>query len=573
MTASDSDHSKMNRFQLLLKPPVRSAGVSAKDIIQAPVVDTVGTGKDSQSDVHTKLHGPLREKSDFAQKCKALDDFMAHARRGQPHAYWMKLQREAAANDPALAHDPLSINIVHPGILGSDSAPPKFANRVILANPKEAERIAVQHVKKQPNFTPFLFQSLIATTDNDHWARQRKFLTQSFLPKGSLAKIFPTSLARAKHCATVLGGLAQNSGPYGVQMHEFYLHEAQAQLQMALFGMDEEFMEKTNKAIRDVFSGNSKDSNFGKDMCLQMMEKVKSDPRFATANEEAVLNHQKPVFGPLSKAIANASTELDMNLVDRFGNMMLVLFAGHDTTAHTMTWLTYEMARNPKYQRRLQAEVDAMFAELNGRDMTYEDCEKLPFLTKCVMETLRLWPAVPNGTFRELQHEEVVTGPGGKPVKLPKGTNVQIVTWMRHRNPALWGKDAAEFNPDREFQGNEAWGKYKKAFHASNPASPRFSPFTFQPRDCLGKNFAQMEMRTILSNVFRRYSFELSEPYTDENVAKNGPIENFAGTMGPRDLTPEGLAEQARREAAKEAPMQTMAMYLKAIPRNAAAKL
>ncbi len=38
-----------------------------------------------------------------------------------------------------------------------------------------------------------------------------------------------------------------------------------------------------------------------------------------------------------------------MNLLDRFGNMMLILFAGHDTTAHTMTWLTYELARNPRY--------------------------------------------------------------------------------------------------------------------------------------------------------------------------------------------------------------------------------
>merc|ERR1719265_2000677 len=104
------------------------------------------------------------------------------------------------------------------------------------------------------------------------------------------------------------------------------------------------------------------------------MEKVKSDPRFAAANEEAVLKKQKPVFGPLSKAIDNASTELDMNLVDRFGNMMLVLFAGHDTTAHTMTWLTYEMARNPRHQRRLQAEVDALFAGLGGRDMAYADC-------------------------------------------------------------------------------------------------------------------------------------------------------------------------------------------------------
>ena len=54
-----------------------------------------------------------------------------------------------------------------------------------------------------------------------------------------------------------------------------------------------------------------------------------------------------------------------------------------------------------------------------------------------------------------------------------------------------------EFNPDREWQGNEIWGsgwenEENGKFHGSNPNSARFSPFTFTPRDCLGKNFAQM---------------------------------------------------------------------------------
>jgi hypothetical protein len=51
-----------------------------------------------------------------------------------------------------------------------------------------------------------------------------------------------------------------------------------------------------------------------------------------------------------------------------------------------------------------------------GRPMEYRDCRRLPFLTKCIMETLRLWPAVGNGTFRELQYDEFVTGPNGTQV-------------------------------------------------------------------------------------------------------------------------------------------------------------
>ena len=133
--------------------------------------------------------------------------------------------------------------------------------------------------------------------------------------------------------------------------------------------------------------------------------KVGENAAFANAVDDAVLDGSKPVFGPLSKSVADAGSELGMNLYDQFGNMMLILFAGHDTTAHTMTWFTYEMAKHPEHQVRLQREVDALFDSLDqeGRDMVYEDCVRLPFMTRCVMETLRLWTAVPNGTFRELQ--------------------------------------------------------------------------------------------------------------------------------------------------------------------------
>ena len=317
-----------------------------------------------------------------------------------------------------------SLDLRSPSV--SDEAP-FWQNVVILSNSQDSERIARSHIKKQPNLSASFFQSLIATTDNKHWARQRNYLNEVFLPFASLSKIFPTSLQRAKDCTGKLNTLSKNAGQYGVQMHEFFLHEAQAQLQMALFGMDEEFMEKTNAPLRRMFSGTSLpgEEGFGTQACLDMLKKVEENPAFATAAES--LSSNKKVFGPLSKAVANAVHDLDMNLYDQFGNMMLILFAGHDTTAHTMTWLTYELAHHPKYQKKVQIEVDALFEKLKlgKRAMIYEDCDQLPYLTRCVMETLRLWTAVPNGTFRQLQFDDEVVGPNGEMVELKKGTYVQ----------------------------------------------------------------------------------------------------------------------------------------------------
>ena len=211
-----------------------------------------------------------------------------------------------------------------------------------------------------------------------------------------------------------------------------------------------------------------------------------------------------------------------------------------------MTWLMFELARNPELQEQVHQEIDDFFTALQGRDPTYSDLSKLPLLDKCITETLRLWPAVANGTFRQLQSADSVTGRGGKRVKLDKGCNVNIVNWSRHRNPVLWGPDAECFNPYRDFTEAEMT-HVGCPMAAMNPQSSRFSPFAHNPRSCLGKNFAQMEMRLILPYCLQRFHFKLAAPY-DSLYSHHVPTAagdinctdfrgvNRGGTMGPKNL-------------------------------------
>lgn len=200
-----------------------------------------------------------------------------------------------------------------------------------------------------------------------------------------------------------------------------------------------------------------------------------------------------------------------------------------------MTWVTFEMCRHPEMQKRLQAEIDSVFEEIKGRDLQYTDLSKFPFLTRVINETLRLWTSVPNGTFREIQFDETIEGPNGEQVLLKPGTQVWIPSWLLHRSEKLWGKDVLEFNPDREWLPEESW--YGKTFSATNPASERYCPFTFPPRGCLGLNFAQMESRVILTQLFHRFSFEFADP-TKSKANQAHTREHFLGanrgTMGPR---------------------------------------
>jgi len=248
----------------------------------------------------------------------------------------------------------------------------------------------------------------------------------------------------------------------------------------------------------------------------------------------------RPVRGPLSRALQKS----EFGTMTDYGNALLILFAGHDTTGHAMTWLLFELARHPEYQREVQKELDHFFSELAGRDPEYRDLSRLPFLDRCITETLRLWNSVPNGTFRQLQFDDEIVGKGGHPVKLPKGTVVNVVTWPRHRNPDLWGADVNRFNPHREFAPEELM-RVGSCGAARNPQSERFSPFAHAPRSCLGRNFAQLEMRLIISYLLRAYDFALAPPYDtlSNNVTSSATVAdpdtfrgmNF-GTMGPIDM-------------------------------------
>lgn len=335
------------------------------------------------------------------------------------------------------------------------------------------------------------------------------------------------------------------------------LNETFAQLYLAMFGFEEKFVEKVNVPFRRAMAGRhlpgfvprfvdeiARRRRFREQQYASRdparTPQCPARPRGMSADDSGPKPQVCPAKegGPLFKMFAESGFDKPVNN----GNTLIFSFAGHDTTGHTLTWLVFELCKHPRYQETLRAEVDAFWARRGYvRNSTrnppsatlfgYEDLQELRFMTRVITETLRLWPAVANGSFRQLQFEDTITGRGGKPVTLPAGTFVQIQHWTRHRNPDLWGEDCNEFNPYRDFEGDEIWNH--DVFRAYNPASHRFAPFTHPPRDCIGKNFAQLEMRTILLHIIRDFRFELAEPTRSHDPNRYLGI-NY-GTLAPAD--------------------------------------
>jgi cytochrome P450 len=81
-----------------------------------------------------------------------------------------------------------------------------------------------------------------------------------------------------------------------------------------------------------------------------------------------------------------------------------------------------------------------------------------------------------------------------------------------HLSEKVWGKDASLFQPSRwdylsiSGQENEAMDPTKRVLHAYE-----YTPFLGGPRQCIGKQFALMELKLFVAHLVRKYRWSLPE--------------------------------------------------------------
>lgn len=184
-----------------------------------------------------------------------------------------------------------------------------------------------------------------------------------------------------------------------------------------------------------------------------------------------------------------------INRDDVKGQLLTFIFAGHDTTAHTLSWLLYEVAQNDDLQNALHEEARAA---LPGRADFPMDPDiinqQLPLLDRVWKETNRKHPAAATGTVRQVGKENIVVGGGG--VELPARATVLIPPFSLHRNEKYW-PDPETFDPSRfEEDGDNIAVTDPMAFQA----------FSGRPRHCIGGRLARAEALSLLAPLFRRFA-------------------------------------------------------------------
>ncbi|KZV98058.1 cytochrome P450 [Exidia glandulosa HHB12029] len=179
-------------------------------------------------------------------------------------------------------------------------------------------------------------------------------------------------------------------------------------------------------------------------------------------------------------------------------HLFVFILAGHETTANALSYAILNLAIHSDVQEWFIQRLDDELSSNRGiepRDWGYDSVFGQAQAALCIMnETLRLFPTVA-GVPKWTDSSSVALAWNERKFLVPPKTPVVFNTIAMHRDPTLWGPDAAEFKPQR-------WLK-------DQPRKGQFMAFSEGARACLGKKFAQVEFVAVLATIFSRFRAEL----------------------------------------------------------------
>ncbi|KAF3020671.1 hypothetical protein E8E14_013057 [Neopestalotiopsis sp. 37M] len=197
----------------------------------------------------------------------------------------------------------------------------------------------------------------------------------------------------------------------------------------------------------------------------------------------------------------------------------IILLAGSDTTATTLTHCLFLVVKYPHEQKKIQALLDATIPE-GPDDWTFEKAKSIKYLDDFISETLRVKAALTLAGPREtpaqgLQIDEV---------HIPGGVNVLVPTGQIHRDPRYW-KQADDFIPER-------WGERREEM--GTDGAP-YLPFLLGAYTCPGKSLARLSIRAALSLILLQFDVSFA-PGENGKAFDEDFLDTFTVTLPPLQL-------------------------------------
>jgi cytochrome P450 len=161
--------------------------------------------------------------------------------------------------------------------------------------------------------------------------------------------------------------------------------------------------------------------------------------------------------------------------------ILIVLIAGHETTANALSWTLYLLSTHPEELKKLRE------ATLN---VSLHECVANDALTSVIKESMRLYPPA------WISDRVALNDDGYKNFTFPKGSIIILFYYGLHRDRKHWN-DPTSFQPQRF---SKSLGEKSKNYY----------PFGAGPRLCIGSNFAMAEMAIFIHAIIHKFEINPS---------------------------------------------------------------
>ncbi|XP_006340080.1 beta-amyrin 28-oxidase-like isoform X2 [Solanum tuberosum] len=173
-------------------------------------------------------------------------------------------------------------------------------------------------------------------------------------------------------------------------------------------------------------------------------------------------------------------------------NILMMIFAGHDTTTVTTTLVMKYLAELPHvYENVLQEQKEVALSKGGREYLNWADIQKMTYTWDVVSEVLRLTSPI-IGSWKEVLEDFNYQG-----YSIPKGWKIYWNVPATHMDPKVF-PDAKNFDASR--------------FEGAGPTPFSYIPFGGGPRMCLGKEFARLEILVFIHNVVKDFRWKLLIP-------------------------------------------------------------
>lgn len=160
-----------------------------------------------------------------------------------------------------------------------------------------------------------------------------------------------------------------------------------------------------------------------------------------------------------------------------------LLVGGRDTTATSLAWAMFELAKRPDIESKCREEVQN--APIEDPLELYADSKKWKYIDAVVKETIRLHSPVPIDAKHAINDDVLPNG-----TFIGAGWITVYSPYIMARDTDLWGPDAATWRPERWFEGE---------LSKTEPSPFVMSSFQAGPRICLGKDLAIIEAKAVIA--------------------------------------------------------------------------